>query len=90
MTASAFGFIATCIVVIGAWDIFTEARSQTPAPLGQMSPAELSAAAEAQREATAKLTRSSTFDQRLQKLREKAQKIGDICSQNQSKPPICQ
>jgi hypothetical protein len=53
MTASAFGFIAICIVVIGAWDIFTEARTQTPAPQEQMSPAELSAAIEAQREASA-------------------------------------
>lgn len=38
MTTSAFGFIAICIVVIRAWDIFTEARTQTPAPQGQMSP----------------------------------------------------
>jgi hypothetical protein len=45
MTALAFGFIAICIVVIGAWDIFTEARSQTPGPQGQMSPAELGALA---------------------------------------------
>ena len=43
-----------------------------------MSPAELSAAIEAQREASAKLTRSATFDQRLQKLREKAQKKGTV------------
>jgi subtilisin len=78
MTASAFGFIAICIVVIGAWDIFTEARSKTPASQKQMSPAELSAAIEAQREASAKLTRSATFDQRLQKLREKAQKKGTV------------
>src|SRR5215510_3476229 len=78
MTALAFGFIAICIVVIGAWDIFTEARSKTPASQKQMSPAELSAAIEAQREASAKLTRSATFDQRLQKLREKAQKKGSV------------
>jgi hypothetical protein len=78
MTASAFGFIATCIVVIGAWDIFTEARSQPPAPQGQMSPAELSAAIEAQREASAKLTRSATFDQRFRKLSERAQKKGTV------------
>ena len=78
MTASAFGFIATCIVVIGVWDIFTEARSQTPAPQGQMSPAELSAAVEAQREASAKLTRSATFDQRFRKLSERAQKKGTV------------
>jgi subtilisin family serine protease len=78
MTASAFGFIAICIVVIGAWDIFTEASSQNPAPQGQMSPAELSAAIDAQREASAKLTRSASFDQRLQKLREKAKKKGTV------------
>src|SRR5215813_366956 len=78
MTASAFGFIAIFIVVIGAWDIFTEARSQTPAPRGQMSPAELSAAVEAQREASAKLTRSATFDQRFRKLSERAQKKGTV------------
>src|SRR5262245_27035872 len=78
MTASAFGFIATCIVVIGAWDIFTEARSQNPAPQEQMSPAELSAAIEAQREASAKLARSATFDQRFRKLSEKAQKKGTV------------
>ena len=57
MTATAFGFIAICIVVIGAWDIFTEARSQTSAPQEQMSPAELSVAIEAQRQAYAYLTR---------------------------------
>ncbi len=78
MTASAFGFIVTCIVVIGAWDIFTEARSQTPAPQGQMSPAELSAAIEAQREASAKLTRSASFDQRFRKLSERAKKKGTV------------
>jgi hypothetical protein len=43
LTASALGFIAIFIAVIGAWDLFTEARSQTPAPQEQMSPAELSA-----------------------------------------------
>ena len=78
MTASAFGFIATCIVVIGAWNIFTEARSQNPAPQEQMSPAELSAAVEAQREASAKLTRSATFDQRFRKLSERAQKKATV------------
>src|SRR5215813_1311333 len=78
MTASAFGFIAICIVVIGAWDIFTEARSQIHAPQEQMSPAELSAAIEAQREASAKLTRSASFDQRFRKLSERAQKKGTV------------
>jgi hypothetical protein len=53
LTASAFGFIVICIAVIEAWDIFTEARSQTPAPQEQMPPAELSAAIEAQRQSYA-------------------------------------
>src|SRR5215831_16375440 len=78
ITASAFGFIAICIFVIGAWDIFTEARSQTPAPQGQMSPAELSAAIEAQREASAKLTRSELFDQRFQELSAMLQQTGTV------------
>jgi hypothetical protein len=62
LTASALGLIAICIAVIGAWDIFTEASSQKPAPQEQMSPAELSTAIEAQRQAYAKLTRSATFN----------------------------
>jgi len=74
LTASALCFIAICIAVIGAWDLFTEARSQTPAPQEQMFPAELSAAVEAQRQSYAKQTRSATFDQRLQKLSEKTQR----------------
>ena len=78
LTASALGFIAVCIAVIGAWDLFTEARSQTPAPPEQMSPAELSAGIEAQRQISAKLTRSATFDQRLQKLSEKTQRKGTV------------
>jgi|SRR5215510_4262104 len=78
LIASALGFIAICIAVIGAWDIFTEARSQNPTPPEQMSPAEFSAAIEAQRQSYAKLTRSATFDQRLQKLSEKAQKKGNV------------
>src|SRR5215510_8445041 len=78
MTATAFGFIAIYIVVVGAWDIFTEARSQTSAPQEQMSPAELSAAIEAQRQASAKLTRSATFDQRFRKLSDKAKKKGTV------------
>ena|SRR5215470_9333083 len=39
-----------------------------------MSPAELSAAVEAQREVSAKLTRSASFDQRFRKLSDKAKK----------------
>jgi hypothetical protein len=52
--------------------------SQTLAPQKQMSPAELSSAIEAQRQASAKLTRSASFDQRIQKLIEKAQKKGTV------------
>jgi len=43
-----------------------------------MSPAELSAAIEAQREASAKLTRSASFDQRFRKLSERAKKKGTV------------
>ena len=50
LTASALGSIAICIAVIMAWDIFTEASSQNPAPQEQMSPTALSAAVEAQRQ----------------------------------------
>ena len=71
---------AICIAVIGAGDIFTEARSQTPAPQEQMSPAELSVAVEAQRQSYAKQTRSATFDQRLQKLSEKTQRSSKYSS----------
>ena len=78
LTMPALGFIVICIVVIGSWGIFPRAMSQTLAPQEQMSPAELSAAIEAQRQASAKLTRSASFDQRLQKLIEKAQKKGTV------------
>jgi len=64
--------------VIGAWDVFPGARSQALGPQGQVSAAELSAAIDAQREASAKLTRSASFDQRLQKLIEQAQKKGTV------------
>ena len=77
LTTLALGFIVIYIIVIivvGAWGLFPGARSQTLTPQEQMSPAELSAAIEAQREASAKLTRSATFDQRFRKLRDKAQK----------------
>jgi hypothetical protein len=78
LTASALGLIAICIAVIGAWDIFTEASSKNPAPPEQMSPAELLVAIGAQRQAYVKLTRSATFDQRLQKLSEKTQRKGTV------------
>ena len=78
LIALALASIAIWIAVIEAWDIFTEAKSQTPAPQEQMFPAEFSAAIEAQRQSYAKLTRSATFDQRLQKLSEKAQRKGTV------------
>jgi subtilisin len=65
LTASALGFMAVCIILIGAWAISPDARSQPLAPQEQMSPAELSAAVEAQRQASAKLTRSASFNQRI-------------------------
>jgi hypothetical protein len=67
LTMPAPGFIVICIVVIGSWRIFPRAMSQTLATQEQMSPAELSAAIEAQRQASAKLTPSPSFDHRLQK-----------------------
>jgi subtilisin len=76
LTISALGFMAVCIIVIGAWGIFPRAMSKTIAPQEQMSPTELSAAIEAQRQASAKLIRSASFDRRLQKLSEKARKKG--------------
>jgi len=78
LTASALAFIAIWIAVIGAWDIFTEARSQTPAPQEQMFPAELSVASDAQRQTSAKLIRSESFDKRFRKLSENAQKKGIV------------
>jgi len=78
VTISTLGFMAICITVIGAWGIFPRAMSQTIAPQEQMSPAELSAAVEAQRQASAKLTRSASFDQRFRKLSEQARKKGTV------------
>jgi subtilisin family serine protease len=66
--------------VIVAWNLFPEVRSQTlnNAPQERVSAEELSAAIELQRKAAANLTRSASFDQRLQKLSEKAQKKGIV------------
>src|SRR5215470_15906164 len=76
--ASALIFIAICTIVIGAWDVFPGARSQALGPQEQVSAAELSAAIEAQREASAKLTRSASFDQSIQELIEIARKKGTV------------
>src|SRR5882762_5313382 len=78
LTTSALGLVAICIIVIVTWDIFPAAMSRTLTSQGQVSVAELSAAIEGQRQAAAKLTRSASFDQRLQKLIEKAQKKGTV------------
>jgi len=78
LTASAIVFLAICTIAIGAWDVFPGAKSQAISTQGQVSAAELSAAIDAQREASAKLTRSASFDQRLQKLIEQAQKKGTV------------
>jgi subtilisin len=78
LSASALGFIAVCIIVIGAWGMFPRAMSKTIAPQERISPAELLAAIEAQKQAAAKLTRSASFDQRFRKLSEQARKKGTV------------
>src|SRR5262249_30352551 len=52
--------------------------SKTITPQERISPAELLAAIEAQKQASTKLTRSASFDQRLQKLSERARKKGTV------------
>jgi len=80
ITTSAFGLIAIFIIVIGTWNLFPEAKSQTldNATQERVSPEELSAAIEAQRQAAASLTRSASFDQRLRKLSDIAHKKGTV------------
>jgi hypothetical protein len=78
LTASALCFIAIYIIVIGAWGMFPRAMSKTIAPQERISPAELLAAIEAQKQAAAKLTRSASFDQRFRKLSEQARKKGTV------------
>jgi subtilisin len=80
ITTAAFSLIAVCIIVIGTWNLFPEASSQTlnNAPQERVSAEELSAAIEAQRQAAANLTRSASFDQRLRKLSDMAQKKGTV------------
>src|SRR5262245_15017548 len=80
ITTSVLGLIAVCIIVIGAWNLFPEARSQTldNASQERVSAEELSAAIEAQRQSSAKLTRSASFDQRYRKLSDMAQKKGTV------------
>jgi hypothetical protein len=80
LTASTIGLLANCIIVIGTWNLFPEAGSQTlnNAPQDRVSAEELSAAIEAQRQVSANLTRSASFDQRLRKLSDMAQKKGTV------------
>jgi hypothetical protein len=82
--ASALGFIAICIIVIGALGILPRAMSKTIAPQEQMSPVKPSAAFEAQRQAPTKLIRSSTFDHMFQKLSEKAKKKRTVSNDSDS------
>jgi hypothetical protein len=67
ITTAVFGLIAVFVIMIAAWNLFPEARSQTldNAPQVIVSPEELSAAIEAQRQIATNLTRSASFDQRF-------------------------
>lgn len=78
LTIPVLSLITICIIVIGVWDLLPGAKSQTLALQEQVSADELSAAVAAQREAAAQLTRSATFDQRFQKLTDKARKKGNV------------
>src|SRR5215510_14991387 len=80
LTTSAFGFIAICIVVIGAWGIFPNVKSQTlgNGPQEKVSADELSAAIEAQKQADAKLTRGESAERRFQDLSAKLQQTGAV------------
>jgi subtilisin family serine protease len=78
LTASALVLMAICIILIAAWDIFPGARSQTLASQEQVSAEALSAAIDEQRQSSAKLTRSPSFDQRIQKLSDQARKKGTV------------
>jgi subtilisin len=80
LTTSAFGLIAVFIIVIGTWNLFPEARSKTldNATQDRVSAEELSAAIQAQRQASANLPRSASFNQRFRKLSDIAQKKGTV------------
>jgi subtilisin len=80
LTTAVLSLIAICLIAIGAWDIFPRAKSQTLDRAAQenVSAGELSAAIEARREASARLTRSASFDQKLRKLSDEAQKKGTV------------
>lgn len=78
VAASALGSIAVCISALVAADIFPQVMSQTLAPQGHVSTAELSAAIENQKQASAMLTRSASSDRRIRELIEKARKKGTV------------
>ncbi len=80
LTVSAFGLIAISIILAGAWEILPGALSQTPANSAQeqVSPAELAGAVAEQRLAAALLTRSASFDERFNKLSERALRKGTV------------
>ncbi len=80
LTVSAFGLIAISIILAGAWEILPGALSQTPANATQeqVSPAELAGAVAEQRLAAALLTRSASFDERFNKLSERALRKGTV------------
>jgi subtilisin len=79
-TASILGLTITCIFVIGAWNVFPKAKSQTlnSAIQEKVSSDELAAAIEVQKQSSAKLARSASFNQRFQQLVDKAQKKGTV------------
>jgi subtilisin family serine protease len=67
--------------VAGSWDIFPKAQSQTLSSASQddqVPAAELASAIDAQKQAAATLTRSASFDKRIQELIEKARKKGTV------------
>jgi hypothetical protein len=65
ITKSVFGLIDVFVIVIAAWNLFPEARSQTldNTPQERGSEEGLSAAIEAQKQIAANLIRSASFDQ---------------------------
>ncbi len=79
-TASILGLTITCIFVIGAWNVLPKAKSQTlnSAMQEKVSSDELAAAIEVQKQASARLARSASFNQRFQQLVDKAQKKGTV------------
>jgi subtilisin family serine protease len=78
ITTFSLSLMAIFILSIGTW-IFPKAISQTPGNISQEKVStDEGSAAEEQRQAAAKLTRSPSFDQRFQQLSEKVQKTGTV------------